>query len=67
MTVKYRARLVLGPVVLMLIQWPLQAYEAVQVGPVTQKPTFKTIVGLQYGEGINYGLGVKTLVQKAKW
>lgn len=57
MTVKYRARLLLGPVVFMLIQWPLQAYEAVQVGPVTLKPTFKTIVGLQYGEGINYGLG----------
>ena len=57
MTVKYRACLVLGLVVLMLIQWPLQAYEAVQVGPVTLKPTIKTILGLRYGEGINYGLG----------
>ncbi|CAN0435100.1 unnamed protein product, partial [Phaeothamnion confervicola] len=36
---------------------PLWAFEAVQVGQLEIKPSFKTILALQYGEGINYGFG----------
>jgi hypothetical protein len=36
---------------------PLHAFEAVQLGGLSIKPSFKTILALQYGEGINYGHG----------
>ena len=46
-----------GACALQLLQCPAQALEAVQLGPLTVKPSFKTVLALQYGEGINYGLG----------
>ena len=49
----------MGMVALVLMHCPAQAFEAVQVGLVTLKPSFKTILGLQHGEGINYGLGAR--------
>ena len=42
---------------LLFTHTPLWAFEAVQVGQLEIKPSFKTILALQYGEGINYGLG----------
>jgi len=40
-----------------LLGHPAQAFEAVQLGQLSIKPSFKSIFALQYGEGINYGLG----------
>jgi hypothetical protein len=34
-----------------------QAFEPVRLGQLDLKPSFKTILALQYGEGINYGFG----------
>ncbi len=41
----------------LLLLHPAQAFDAVQLGPLNIKPSFKTILTLQYGEGINYGFG----------
>ena len=42
---------------LLLASAPGWAFEPVQVGQLEIKPSFRTILALQYGEGINYGLG----------